>query len=84
MYVLHTDNNAHMQQVFHDGSLSLHTRSLKYGKVKILLSIVPVTSILHPSVQLTEGCLYVFLQLSSNAAKIIFTISYAVPCCIDF
>lgn len=25
---------AEVQQVNHDGSLSLHTRSLKYGKVK--------------------------------------------------
>ena len=47
-----------MQQVFHDGSLSLHTRSLKYGKVKILLNIVPLLQYytLAP-LQLTEGCL---------------------------
>lgn len=30
--------SAEVQSVFTDGSLSLHTRSLKYGKVSLLLS----------------------------------------------
>ena len=48
---------AEVQQVFSDGSLSLHTRSLKYGKVVngresvILLSVLPLL------LQLKKGCL---------------------------
>ena len=46
---------AEVQQVFSDGSLSLHTRSLKYGKVRNIICCVYV--LLSLCLQLMKGCL---------------------------
>ncbi len=49
---------AEVQQTYHDGSLSLHTRNLRYGKVHHLP--LPIASLLNPrslAFQLSQGLL---------------------------
>jgi exosome complex component RRP4 len=48
---------AEVQAFFADGAMSLHTRSLKYGKVHRLASPSPAT--IHPPAQLRNGILVV-------------------------
>lgn len=35
--------SAEVQNIFNDGALSLHTRSMKYGKVRIYSNLKPLT-----------------------------------------